>query len=198
MFRIQGSAIRPSLAKPALAAAFTLALAACATIPAPLQGQFSATMPRDATANPGSGEAVRWGGEIIDVDPGAEQTCFEILGRRLDATARPVTRDPSEGRFLACRSGFYDPEEFERGREITIVGRLSGSERRKVGDFDYTYPRVAADTIYLWPERPLYVPSPYYYDPWGPWWGYGPYWGPYWGGPPLIVRHPAPPPKSGA
>ena len=74
-----------------------------------------------------------------------------------------------------------------------MVGPLNGTERAKVGNFDYTYPRVAAQTIYLWPERPQY--SPYYYDPWGPWWGYGPYWGgPYWGGSTIIVRHPTPPP----
>src|SRR5690242_9105593 len=88
------------------------ALGACATVPAPLQGQFSPVTPRDAAANGGQGATVRWGGEIINVDPRADQTCFEILARQLDDSARPVSRDPSAGRFLACRSGFYDPEEF--------------------------------------------------------------------------------------
>lgn len=183
-------------------AALAALLGACATIPAPLQGTFSAVTPRDAAAGGGHGEAVRWGGEIINVDPRADQTCFEILARELDTSARPVARDPSAGRFLACRSGFYDPEEFKRGRDITVIGQVNGSEHGKVGEFDYTYPRVAADAVYLWPKRPLYAASPYY-DPWlGPWWGYGPYWGPYWGGPTVIVRHPpspppAPPPKAG-
>ena len=166
------------------------ALASCATVPAPLQGQFAAVTPRDAVNAGGSGQAVRWGGEIIKVEPKSDQTCFEILARPLDDSARPTTRDPSGGRFIACRSGFYDPEEFQRGRDLTVVGQISGSERGKVGDFDYTYPRVAADAIYLWPKRPLYVNTPYY-DPWygDPfWWGMGPYWGPYWGGP--IIVHP--------
>jgi outer membrane lipoprotein len=175
-------------------------LAGCATVPAPLQGQFAATTPRDAAVNAGQGESVRWGGEIINVDPRADKTCFEILARDLDASARPVARDPSNGRFIACRDGFYDPEEFKRGRDLTVVGRLDGTEHGKVGEFDYTYPRVAADAIYLWPKRPLYVASPYYYDPWlGPWWGYGPYWGGPWWGPTVIVehpRHPPPPPPS--
>jgi len=176
-------------------ALLTAGLASCATVPAPLQGQFAATTPRDAT---GAGEPVRWGGEIIKVEPKAAETCFEILSRRLDASARPVARDPSGGRFIACRSGFYDPEEFQRGRELTVVGRVTGTEHAKVGEFDYAYPHVAADAIYLWPKRPLYVRQPYYYDPWfGPW-GYGPYWGPYWGwgGSTVIIRdHPRPPPQ---
>jgi outer membrane lipoprotein len=179
--------MRAKYAVPALVAAM---LAACATVPAPLQGQFSPVTPRDAAANGGQGASVRWGGEIINVDPRADQTCFEILARELDATARPVSRDPSAGRFLACRAGFYDPEEFKRGRDITVIGQLNGSERAKVGEFDYTYPRVAADAVYLWPKRTYYAGSPYYYDPWyGPWWGYGPGWGSFWG-PTVIVERP--------
>lgn len=179
-------------ARLAVLALLTAALGACATVPAPLQGQFSPATPRDAAANAGQSAAVRWGGEIINVDPRADQTCFEILGRELDTSARPVSRDPSLGRFLACRAGFYDPEEFKQGRDITIVGQLNGSERAKVGDFDYTYPRVAADVVYLWPKRALYMQSPYY-DPWygyGPWWGYGPYWGGGFFGTTVIVEHP--------
>jgi outer membrane lipoprotein len=169
-----------------------LLLGACATVPTPLQGQFAPVTPRDA-ATSGQGEAVRWGGEIIEVDPRADRTCFTILARDLDASARPMARDPSDGRFLACRDGFYDPEEFKRGREITVVGHLDGSEQAKVGDFDYTYPRVAADAIYLWPRRQLYTTTPYYDPWWGPW-GYGPYWGNPWWGPTVIVRRPPPPP----
>lgn len=182
-------------------ATFAAGLASCATVPTPLQGQFASATPRDAATAGGSGEAVRWGGEIIKVEPKADQTCFEILARELDATARPVSRDPSGGRFIACRGGFYDPEDFGRGRDLTVTGHVDGVERRKVGEFDYTYPRVAADTIYLWPKRTMYARSPYY-DPWygDPfWWGAGPYWGPYWGGP-IIVRPrtitPPPPPKG--
>src|SRR5664279_1937626 len=143
-------------AKYAALALVAAMLGACATVPAPLQGQFSPVTPRDAAANGGQGASVRWGGEIINVDPRADQTCFEILARELDATARPVSRDPSAGRFLACRAGFYDPEEFKRGRDITVIGQLNGSERAKVGEFDYTYPRVAADAVYLWPKRTYY------------------------------------------
>lgn len=197
--------MQPILRTPSRAAArcaalalLAAALAACATVPAPLQGQFAAVTPRDAAQSGARGEAVRWGGDIIKVEPKAGETCFEILARPLDSQARPTSRDPSGGRFIACRSGFYDPEEFQRGRDITVVGQLSGNERGKVGEFDYTYPRVAADAIYLWPKRPMYVRNAYpYYDPWwgDPFW-WGPYWGPYWGGP--VIVHPHHPHPHGA
>lgn len=199
-FRTRKFHFTPALTKHAAVATLAAVLGACATVPAPLQGQFSAVTPRDAAAGNAQGEAVRWGGEIINVDPRPDQTCFEILARELDSSARPVSRDPSDGRFLACRNGFYDPEEFKQGRHITVVGKLNGSEQGKVGQFNYTYPRVAADAVYLWPKRSYANYGYPYYDPWM-WGGYGPYWGPYWGGfwggPTVIVRHPPPPPRAG-
>jgi outer membrane lipoprotein len=183
-------------------------LASCATVPTPLQGQYAKTTPRD-TAGANGGGAVRWGGEIIKVEPKTDTTCFEILARPLDATARPHSRDVNDGRFIACHAGFYDPEEFERGRDLTITGQVTGTDHGKVGDFDYAYPHVAAETIYLWPKRARFAQSPFY-DPWGYGYGYGGYgfgYGPYWGSPyfgfggPIIIRqgghppHPAPGPS---
>lgn len=160
------------------------ALAGCATVPKPLQGDYAATLPSQEGA---AAQKVRWGGEIIRVDTGAQRTCFEVLARPLDSSSRPGRRDESGGRFLACRAGFYDPAVFEPGREITVTGSVDGSELRKVGDYDYRYPRVAADVIYLWRE-----PSTYdrYADPWYP---YGPFgWDPFWSrpfAPPVYIIH---------
>ena len=39
------------------------------------------------------------------------------------------------------------------GREVTITGQVDGHEDRKVGEYDYRYPRLAADVLFLWPER---------------------------------------------
>jgi outer membrane lipoprotein len=176
-----------------------LALAACATVPAPLNGDFSSLTPQQSLSGTHSGERVRWGGEIIKVEPGESSTCFEILSRELDASARPRSRDASEGRFIACRSGFYDPEVFVKGRELSVTGSISGTQVGRVGQFDYTYPRIAADTIYLWPRRPVMIrqSASWPYDPfWGP--GFGPYWGPgFWGPPPVIIVKPAPPDPRG-
>lgn len=153
--------------------ALALTLAACATAPKPLQGQFSTVLPDDAAKRETSGELVRWGGHIVSVDPQNQRTCFEIVAAPLSDSSRPRSVDRSEGRFIACRAGFYEPEVFKAGREITISGRIEGFETRKVGDFDYRYARVAADVVYLWPERrdvDVKVGSPFVYGWYGRWW----------------------------
>lgn len=186
-----------------LASAVAL-LAACATVPKPLEGTYTDISTSSAQQGGAGGTRVRWGGEIIKTEPGPQETCFYLLSRPLDAQARPRSGrsddDKQQGRFVACRAGFYDPEVFTRGRELTVTGTLHGIVSQKVGDFDYAYPRVEADVVYLWPRRPAVVNyPPGFYDPfWGPGWGpWGPgYWGdPYWRQPRIIVvPRPVPPP----
>jgi len=133
--------------------AAALLLAGCVSAPKALQGSYAPLSPAEVAQSGANGDNVRWGGRIVRVDPLAAQSCFEIVGIRLSADGRPMERDQSDGRFIACRAGFYDPEVFLPGRDITITGRVTGFETRKVGDYDYRYPSVAADVIYLWPER---------------------------------------------
>jgi len=165
----------------------TTALTACVTMPQPLQGTYTNVTTLTAQQGGAGGSSVRWGGEIISTEPGPQETCFYVLSRPLDDQARPTMLGNAandQGRFVACRQGFYDPEVFARGREITITGTLHGTVSRKVGEYDYAYPRVEANVVYLWPKRQVMANyGPGYYDPfWGP--GWGPYWGPWgWGGP---------------
>lgn len=186
-----------------LPALLVLGLSACATVPQQLTGTYAVVTP-DNTAAVAQGTRVRWGGRIIRTEPQERETCFFVLAEPLDSQARPESGEQSRGRFVACKQGFYDPEIYAKGRDLTVTGTVGGSETRKVGDYDYAYPRVDADVVYLWPKRPLYVPSPYpYYDPffnpfYDPFWGFGPVWYP----PRVIVvpsasPPPAPPPKKG-
>lgn len=159
--------------------AASLVLAACATAPKPLQGQFNPVTPRDSVSTQQVGAPVRWGGRIIETMPAQGETCFQIISRPLNASGRPTTSssDASDGRFVACRAGFYDPAVFEEGRDVTFIGRVDGFESVKIGEYDYRLPKLAADVIYLWPEQRQVDVVPYPYGPWGP--GPGP-WGP-WG-----------------
>jgi outer membrane lipoprotein len=151
-------------------AILALLLAGCATVPEPLEGDYPPLTP-EQSEDRHVGQSVRWGGSIVDTRPGREETCIEILSRALDATARPIEGDAQQGRFLACRDGFEDPAVFESGRDITVIGSLTGFVEGRIGEFRYIYPRVEADTLFLWGDR---TPAHYYHDPffYDPWWPY--------------------------
>ena len=131
-----------------------LSLAACMRPPANLAGKFDAITVPEAQATPREGVAVRWGGTLIGTRPGNDQTCFEIASFELDGRARPRPSDHSPGRFIACAPGFLEPAVYTPGREVTVVGALHGTTAGTVGQYDYTFPRVDAATVHLWPERP--------------------------------------------
>jgi outer membrane lipoprotein len=183
----------------AVVCALMLTMAACARPPAPLRGTFPPLSIRDAQAGGATGERVRWGGDIVATRPSAQETCFEIVSKPLDSAARPADGDSTEGRFIACAPGFYDPAVYAANRAITVVGTLGEPVTRRVGEYDYRFPLVHAEAVYLWPQpqpREAY-PYPYYYDPfYDPFWD--PWWGPWWGGGfvvgPGLHGHPHPRP----
>ena len=155
----------------ALALATTLVSACASQPPVPLQGQFTPITPRQAADHASAGAQVRWGGRIVAVEPGENRTCFEMLATSLDATGRPHwATDEVGGRFIACRTGFYDPALFERNREVTFTGHVDGYENRRIGGYDYRFPHMTADVVFLWPtiERVNVISYP---APW-PWWGW--------------------------
>jgi outer membrane lipoprotein len=143
----------PHVFRPALLSALALVLGACASAPAPLQGQYSAISPSEAAARGATGERVRWGGQVVAIHNAANESCFEVVGKPVGVDGRPLVRDSSAGRFIACRAGFYDPAVFTAGREVTISGTVAAFETRKIDQYDYRYPRVAAEVVYLWPVR---------------------------------------------
>lgn len=128
------------------------------------------------------GTPVRWGGTIAAVENQADETRLEIVERELDRSGQPRQSDRSDGRFIALIDGFVDPALYAEGREITVAGVVDGELTRKIGNYDYTFPRVQADQYLLWPLRrepdPRDYPPYWYYDPWYPWYPY-PYFYPY-------------------
>lgn len=170
-----------------------LLLSGCIAVPEQLAGEYPQITPQDS----GQGNIntrIRWGGMIIDTRPEEDQTCFEILSKRLDRSMRPLDEDQTGGRFIACKEGFLDPEVYTKGREVTLTGVINGSDIRKVGEFDYRYPLVNVQFLTLWEQRPDVVV--YEQD-----WHYRPY---YWHSPfyysrpyPIIRAHPKAEPESG-
>jgi len=151
-----------------------LALSGCATIPEELSrgGPYADTTPLEAQKGGHDGESVRWGGALIKATPLPERTCFEMMAQPLDSRATPFRNDQSLGRFIACAEGFYDPAIFTAGRSVTFTGRIEGAQRHKVGEYEYAFPRLNADAVYLWPKQPDVVYVPYYNPLWDPYWPY--------------------------
>jgi outer membrane lipoprotein len=164
-------------------------VSACTTVPEQIQGPYTQVSP--ARVDPAVfGTEVRWGGIILNAKNKNEHTCFEILSRDLDKHLRPEREDFTAGRFIACKSGFHDPEVFTRGREVTLTGRIRNIEERELDGFSYRYPVLDVDNLVLWKKRQTVMvvdhASPYWGYPYGAWgypygaWGY-PYGG--WGYP---------------
>lgn len=150
----------------------TLLLSACTSIPEQLQGDYTSLIPKDV-AEADMETAVRWGGVVLETRPETDYTCFEILSKSLQTSMRPKKSDQTEGRFIACKPGFYDPEVFKKGREVTLTGEIIHLDVRKVGEFDYHFPVVDFDFMILWPKLRDRV----YYDHYRPYYWHYPYYG---------------------
>mgnify|MGYP001057920814 CR=1 FL=1 len=159
-----------------LLAALALLVSACATIPQPIAGdasEFSPILANQATPQ-STGQRVRWGGVLVSTEPQTDRTCLEVLARELDRSARPIVRnDVHFGRFMACGPGFRDPAVYTQGREVTLIGELTGFTEDLIGEYMYRYPMVTTQSLYLWPERaereePTRMYGGFYQGFWGP------------------------------
>ncbi len=157
---------------------FALLIGACASTPNPVSTAPSGGIPlADALADPAAlvGKPLRWGGELVRIENRADSSLLEILARPLHGSGLPDIDGPSAGRFLARVPGFVDPAAHPAGTRVTVIGRLAGSERGRIGDYEYRYPLVDVETWRDWGVYREPPPDPYYHDPWfwDPWfWGY--------------------------
>ena len=165
-----------------------LVLAGCLGPPPSLSGSFSDVSVAQAKQDDLTGGRIRWGGTIIETRVRREDTCFDVLSRPLDHEAVPRHDSHPDGRFKACAPGFYDPGLYAKGRDITVVGSMQGTERGRMDEQEHRYPTVAAEAVHLWPERvppppPIPYPDlsyalwpPWRYDPWYSSWGWPSSW----------------------
>jgi outer membrane lipoprotein len=158
-----------------IALGLLLLVGACARPPAPLAvSPLAEVTVEQARQHDAGGQRVRWGGTIAAVTPRRDETCLEVVSRPLDDQARPRRTDQTDGRFIACAPGFYDPAIHTQGREVTVVGTVQSPTEGTIGEYAYRYARLAAERVYLWPERE--TQRVVYYGPW-----VEPLWYPYWG-----------------
>lgn len=98
------------------------------------------------------GKIVMLGGKIIETTGSETFSEITVLQLPLGRRDRPQDSDRSRGRYLVRSEQFLDPAIYQKGSRLTVVGRLSGSEVRSIGGFQYAYPLVEAIEIKLWPR----------------------------------------------
>jgi outer membrane lipoprotein len=133
-------------------------VSSCTTIPKVLQGDYSNLTPHQAKQNHIVMETIRWSGQIIQVINDQDKTCFVVINSQTDSSLRPRNIIPQKGsRFIACKAEFLEPEAFNN-RLVTITGTLSKYSIEKVGEYNYEYPVVSAEKIYIWSQsRPNHI-----------------------------------------
>lgn len=100
-----------------------------------------------------TGQMVLWSGEIIRTENKKEGTLIEIIQKPEGFNHRPQKADRTDGRFLALFDGYLDTAIYEKGREVTIAGKISGRRTLPLGEIDYAYPLVKIEEVHLWPVR---------------------------------------------
>jgi outer membrane lipoprotein len=138
----------------------SVAVSSCSSIPKVLQGEYSTLSPYEAKQNHIVMEVVRWSGQIIQVINDQDKTCFVVINSQTDSSLRPLKIVPQKGsRFIACKPDFLEPQAFNN-KLVTITGTISKYTIEKVGEYNYEYPVVTADKIYIW-NQPRSYPTKY-------------------------------------
>lgn len=101
--------------------------------------------------------SVIWGGMIVGVKPvdpadTARGSEIEVLAHPLDRRQRPLTRAPTEGRFVIRVPATLTRFDVPEGRFLTVRGRLIGSYDGYVGATHYRYPILVDANWALWKQ----------------------------------------------
>ena len=114
------------------------------------EGEFK-TLQSDPAAH--KDEFVMIGGTVIKTENFENYSEIKVLQYPLDWMNRPMTDEASEGRFLVRSETFVDPETYSPGKRLTVAGRITGVEKRPIGDHLYQYPVIEGE-LYKWEPRP--------------------------------------------
>ena len=98
-------------------------------------------------------QRVIWGGTILDLQNLESFTQIELLSYPLSSSNRPLSEQPSSGRFIVKQPGFLEPNSYAQGRWMTVQGQVIGFDDGQVGSSSYRYPLIEAEKLKLW-SRP--------------------------------------------
>ncbi len=98
------------------------------------------------------GKSVLFGGTIVRVGNDASGSWVEVLQRPLGYRLEPELNDQTAGRLLLVSDDIWDDQIFSKGRKITLVGKVEGTETRSLDEITYAYPVLRVREYHLWPE----------------------------------------------
>ncbi len=131
-------------------------LSGCTSIPKVIQGDFSSITPLQSKNKHLLNENIRWSGFVVQTINHKDKTCFEVVETETYRDLRPKRVVPKNGsRFLACKEGFLEPHAFNK-RMVTITGKLVAYTEQKIGEYNYEYPVIKTNLIYIWRKTPRY------------------------------------------
>ncbi|HBP86483.1 MAG TPA: Slp family lipoprotein [Nitrospirales bacterium] len=102
------------------------------------------------------GEVLVVGGEVLSVNRRQDVTRIEVLQLPLNDDFTPANqRTKTEGRFIALSKGKdpLDPAVLEKGRAISIIGEIIGSETIQVGEDEKEVPLFEMKDLTIWDEE---------------------------------------------
>lgn len=143
-------------------------ISACSNVPKNIQSAPPGNIQlQDVVLNKTSTSeyAVRWGGEIIEVENSNEYSIIQVVEFPLNHYGKPNPTRASSGRFLAKTPNFVDPAVYKPGDLITIAGEYNAEESaRTVGEKRVLMPIINITESYKWqPHQP--PRQVIYYDP---------------------------------
>lgn len=120
-------------------------------------------------------EIVRWGGVIVDVENAEDRARLTVVHFPLTRYGKPITSENSDGRFVVLSERFLDPIIYSKGKLITVIGQVDGSETQKIDKRTLTLPVILLQENHLWPENYTEGSRPYNPKHDAPFLGYGYY-----------------------
>lgn len=130
-------------------------LSGCASTPEFDTSQVDRSLtPQSVVAEPGPslGKVALWGGTILDTRNLKETTQIEMLAYPLDSSYRPLLEKKPLGRFIISHAGYLEATTYAQGRQLTVLGSVSGSQSGKVGESSYDYPVITGSQMHLWSQ----------------------------------------------
>jgi outer membrane lipoprotein len=147
-------------------------LCACSSIPKKLQLPETTNLAEFSAQQSNEGNSARWGGVIAEVKNNADNTMIEVVSFKLTSSTRPKLDTETKGRFRLYYDGLLDPVVYQKGRSVTVIGKVQSSEEGKIGEHPYRFPVLKASHVHLWKKiqtvdvniRPApFMYSPYYW-----------------------------------